>query len=138
MCCENGSGSELHHSVPYRLGSFKSDGLVNEQSAQPHPLSVATSPSLCGIMSMTVLVQTFEKQTARRGGRQAVFFQGDEEASKTPRVITLDLDGYAASHRAVTKLKAAGTLPRRVRRSKPEARYRSGCCALTPSTTPRR
>jgi len=31
----------------------------------------------------------------------------------TPRVITLD--GYAASHRAIAKLKAAGTLPRRVR-----------------------
>jgi transposase-like protein len=30
-----------------------------------------------------------------------------------PRVITLD--GYAASHRAVTKLKEVGTLPRRVR-----------------------
>ena len=30
-----------------------------------------------------------------------------------PRVITLD--GYAASHRAVDKLKAAGRLPRRVR-----------------------
>jgi transposase-like protein len=29
-----------------------------------------------------------------------------------PKVITLD--GYAASHRAVTNLKAAGTLPRRV------------------------
>jgi transposase-like protein len=33
-----------------------------------------------------------------------------------PRVITLD--GYAASHRAVDKLKAAGRLPRRVRSSK--------------------
>jgi transposase-like protein len=31
----------------------------------------------------------------------------------SPRVITLD--GYAASHRAVTKLKAAGTLPRSAR-----------------------
>jgi transposase-like protein len=31
----------------------------------------------------------------------------------SPRVITLD--GYAASHLAVAKLKAAGTLPRRVR-----------------------
>jgi len=31
----------------------------------------------------------------------------------TPRVITLDR--YAASHRAVAKLKAAGTFPRRVR-----------------------
>jgi transposase-like protein len=30
-----------------------------------------------------------------------------------PRVITLD--GYGASHRAVAELKAAGTLPRRVR-----------------------
>src|SRR5713226_1633443 len=30
-----------------------------------------------------------------------------------PRVITLD--SYAASHRAVAKLKAAGTLPHRVR-----------------------
>ena len=33
--------------------------------------------------------------------------------NESPRVITLD--GYAASHLAVAKLKAAGTLPRRVR-----------------------
>ena len=32
---------------------------------------------------------------------------------EAPRVITLD--GYAASHRAVAKLKTAGILPRRVR-----------------------
>jgi transposase-like protein len=31
----------------------------------------------------------------------------------TPRVITLD--AYAASHRAITELKAAGSMPHRVR-----------------------
>src|SRR5271157_351196 len=35
------------------------------------------------------------------------------ERGGAPRVITLD--GYAASHRAVAKLKEVGTLPRRVR-----------------------
>jgi len=41
------------------------------------------------------------------------FFSQATRHHGTPRVITLD--GYAASHRAVAKLKAAGTLPRRVR-----------------------
>jgi transposase-like protein len=40
------------------------------------------------------------------------FFSQAMRNNGSPRVITLD--GYAASHRAVTKLKAAGTLPRRV------------------------
>ncbi len=39
------------------------------------------------------------------------FFQGNE-AAWAPRVITLD--GYAASHRAVVKLKTSGILARRV------------------------
>src|SRR6202008_3150603 len=41
------------------------------------------------------------------------FFTRARKQHGAPRVITLD--GYAASHRAVTDLKAAGTLPRRVR-----------------------
>jgi transposase-like protein len=41
------------------------------------------------------------------------FFSRAVSNNGTPRVITLD--GYAASHRAVAKLKEAGTLPRRVR-----------------------
>src|SRR3984893_2492974 len=41
------------------------------------------------------------------------FFSQATRQHGTPRVITLD--GYAASHRAIAKLKAAGTLPRRVR-----------------------
>src|SRR6202008_5178912 len=41
------------------------------------------------------------------------FFSRATKQHGAPRVITLD--GYAASHRAVTNLKAAGTLPRRVR-----------------------
>src|SRR5258708_28953091 len=41
------------------------------------------------------------------------FFSQATRQLGTPRVMTLD--GYAASHRAVAKLKAAGTLPRRVR-----------------------
>jgi transposase-like protein len=41
------------------------------------------------------------------------FFSHAAKQHGAPRVITLD--GYAASHRAVTNLKAAGTLPRRVR-----------------------
>jgi transposase-like protein len=41
------------------------------------------------------------------------FFSRAMKQHGAPRVITLD--GYAASHRAVTNLKAAGTLPRRVR-----------------------
>src|SRR4029077_603561 len=40
-------------------------------------------------------------------------FPGRRSSIGAPRVITLD--GYAASHRAVTNLKEAGTLPRRVR-----------------------
>ena len=41
------------------------------------------------------------------------FFSRGVKQHGAPRVITLD--GYAASHRAVDKLKAAGRLPRRVR-----------------------
>ncbi len=41
------------------------------------------------------------------------FFSRAVSNNGTPRVITLD--GYAALHRAVAKLKEAGTLPRRVR-----------------------
>jgi transposase-like protein len=41
------------------------------------------------------------------------FFSRATRQHGAPRVITLD--GYAASHRAVTKLKEVGTLPRRVR-----------------------
>jgi transposase-like protein len=41
------------------------------------------------------------------------FFSRATKQHGAPRVITLD--GYAASHRAVTNLKEAGTLPRRVR-----------------------
>src|SRR5689334_7515079 len=41
------------------------------------------------------------------------FFSRATRQHGVPRVITLD--GYAASHRAVAKLKEAGTLPRRVR-----------------------
>jgi transposase-like protein len=41
------------------------------------------------------------------------FFSLAVRNNGSPRVITLD--GYAASHLAVAKLKAAGTLPRRVR-----------------------
>ena len=41
------------------------------------------------------------------------FFSRATRQHGVPRVITLD--GYAASHRAVAKLKAVGTLPRRVR-----------------------
>jgi transposase-like protein len=41
------------------------------------------------------------------------FFSRATKQYGAPRVITLD--GYAASHRAVTNLKEAGTLPRRVR-----------------------
>jgi transposase-like protein len=41
------------------------------------------------------------------------FFSRATKQHGAPKVITLD--GYAASHRAVTNLKAAGTLPRRVR-----------------------
>jgi transposase-like protein len=41
------------------------------------------------------------------------FFSRAIRQHDAPRVITLD--GYAASHRAVAKLKAAGTLPGRVR-----------------------
>jgi len=41
------------------------------------------------------------------------FFSRATRQLGAPRVITLD--GYAASHRAVAELKAAGTLPRRVR-----------------------
>jgi len=41
------------------------------------------------------------------------FFSQATRQHGRPRVITLD--GYAASHRAIAKLKAAGTLPRRVR-----------------------
>jgi len=40
-------------------------------------------------------------------------FPGRLNSMEPPRVITLD--GYAASHRAVTNLKEVGTLPRRVR-----------------------
>ena len=41
------------------------------------------------------------------------FFPRGVRNNGSPRVTTLD--GYVASHRAVAKLKAAGTLPRRVR-----------------------
>ena len=41
------------------------------------------------------------------------FFSRATRQHGVPRVITLD--GYAASHRAVAKLKEVGTLPRRVR-----------------------
>jgi transposase-like protein len=41
------------------------------------------------------------------------FFSHATKQHGAPRVITLD--GYAASHRAVAKLKEVGTLPRRVR-----------------------
>src|ERR1700752_315627 len=41
------------------------------------------------------------------------FFSRATKQDGAPRVITLD--GYAASHRAVTNLKEVGTLPRRVR-----------------------
>ena len=41
------------------------------------------------------------------------FFSRATKQHGVPRVITLD--GYAASHRAVAKLKEIGTLPRRVR-----------------------
>ena len=41
------------------------------------------------------------------------FFSRATRQHGVPRMITLD--GYAASHRAVTKLKQVGTLPRRVR-----------------------
>jgi transposase-like protein len=41
------------------------------------------------------------------------FFSRATRQHGVPRVITLD--GYAASHRAVAKLKQVGTLPRRVR-----------------------
>jgi transposase-like protein len=41
------------------------------------------------------------------------FFSRATRQHGVPRVITLD--GYAASHRAVAELKAAGTLSRRVR-----------------------
>ena len=41
------------------------------------------------------------------------FFSRATRQHGVPKVITLD--GYAASHRAVAKLKAVGTLPRRVR-----------------------
>jgi transposase-like protein len=41
------------------------------------------------------------------------FFSRATRQHGAPRVITLD--GYAASHRAVARLKATGTLPRRVR-----------------------
>ena len=41
------------------------------------------------------------------------FFSRATKQHGAPRVITLD--GYAASHRAVTKLKEVGTLPRRIR-----------------------
>ena len=41
------------------------------------------------------------------------FFTRATKQHGAPRVITLD--GYAASHRAVDKLKEVGTLPRRVR-----------------------
>src|ERR1700758_2807879 len=41
------------------------------------------------------------------------FFSRAAKQCGAPRVITLD--GYAASHRAVAKLKEVGTLPRRVR-----------------------
>jgi transposase-like protein len=41
------------------------------------------------------------------------FFSHATKQHAVPRVITLD--GYAASHRAVAKLKEVGTLPRRVR-----------------------
>jgi transposase-like protein len=41
------------------------------------------------------------------------FFSRATKQHGAPRVITLD--GYAASHRAVAKLKEVGTLPRRVR-----------------------
>src|SRR3954466_8424491 len=41
------------------------------------------------------------------------FFQKAMKGNGTPRVITLD--AYAASHRAVRELKAAGAIPKRVR-----------------------
>src|SRR3954447_26760679 len=41
------------------------------------------------------------------------FFQKAMQGNGTPRVITLD--AYAASHRAVRELKAAGAIPKRVR-----------------------
>ncbi len=41
------------------------------------------------------------------------FFSNAAKQHGPPRVITLD--GYAASHRAVAKLKEVGTLPRRLR-----------------------
>lgn len=41
------------------------------------------------------------------------FFRKALKSHATPRVITLD--AYAASHRAITELKSAGTLPHRVR-----------------------
>ena len=40
------------------------------------------------------------------------FFSRATKQHRAPRVITLD--GYAASHRAVVKLKTSGILPRRV------------------------
>src|SRR5271166_2895390 len=46
-------------------------------------------------------------------GQWAYLNRAVDREGRMPRVITLD--GYAASHRAVAKLKAAGTLPRRVR-----------------------
>ena len=41
------------------------------------------------------------------------FFSKAMKSHPTPRVITLD--AYAASHRAITELKSAGTMPHRIR-----------------------
>src|SRR5436309_12341127 len=45
--------------------------------------------------------------------RPKAFFRKAMKSHATPRVITLD--AYAASHRAIAELKAAGSMPHRVR-----------------------
>ena len=58
--------------------------------------------------------RTVDFLLSKRRDRDAAkrFFSRATRQHGVPRVITLD--GYAASHRAVAKLKAAGTLPDRV------------------------
>ena len=55
---------------------------------------------------------TFSSSKRRDVATAKRFFSRAAKQHGAPRVITLD--GYAASHRAVDKLKTSGTLPRRV------------------------
>jgi len=74
-----------------------------------------SSRDLVQMMAMRGIVLAQDFLLSKRRGFAAAkrFFARAAKPHGAPRVITLD--GHAASHRAVAKLKEVGTLPRQVR-----------------------